>query len=232
MDKKFRHSWDSRSEFDRVRKNSKNKVRFVASFYAQIFFACHRHDLVSRLMETSRTGKKRRPNSVLPRYRSRNHLRGSRYALDGCDDKSTPRKTWMQRGHLYLMHLSPYAECISRSGPEGLWIFKFSTLFFFSSLVVRFYIHRCACPRFVFRRWWFAGNSHVYALIRRSKRKVSRNIRKQNVSSIDRYATPTIISRFIERINYFVTRDKHEQTNFVDTGFIGLLVEFAGRLLV
>lgn len=232
MGKKFRHSWDSRSEFDRVRKNSKNEVRFVASFYAEIFFACHRHDLVSRLMETSRTGK----NDGRTRF-SLGIVRVITFAA--VDMLSTDATINQHRGKhgckeviciwCTYRHTPNVSPAWDRKAFEFL---NFLLSFFSSSLVVRFYIHRRACPRFVFRRWWFASNSHVYALIRRSKRKVSRNIRKQNVSSIDRYATPTTISRFIERINYFVTRDKHEQTNFVDTGFIGLLVEFTGRLLV
>lgn len=43
---------------------------------------------------------------------------------------------------------------------------------------------------------------------------------------------PITISEFIERINYFVTRDKHVKTNFGNAGFTCLLVEFTGGLLV
>lgn len=149
----------------------------------------------------------------------------------------------MQRGHPYPMQqLFPNASRI-----EALRIFKF----FF----VPFYLFLPLLSLFIFTLLAQA-RAHTFTMTHNSLgiRAIIRRIRrskeggswswncKQDISSIDHQTSqsqsspsphpPITISEFIERINYFVTRDKHVKTNFGNAGFTRLLVEFTGGLLV
>lgn len=145
----------------------------------------------------------------------------------------------MQRGHPYPMQqLFPNASRI-----EALRIFKFFFVpFYLLSLFIFTLLAQARAHTFTMTH----NSLGIRAIIRRIRRSKeggswSWNC-KQDISSIDHQTSqsqsspsphpPITISEFIERINYFVTRDKHVKTNFGNAGFIRLLVEFTGGLLV
>lgn len=145
----------------------------------------------------------------------------------------------MQRGHPYPMQqLFPNASRI-----EALRIFKFFFVpFYLLSLFIFTLLAQARAHTFTMTH----NSLGIRAIIRRIRRSKeggswSWNC-KQDISSIDHQTSqsqsspsphpPITISEFIERINYFVTRDKHVKTNFGNAGFTRLLVEFTGGLLV
>lgn len=150
----------------------------------------------------------------------------------------------MQRGHPYPMQqLFPYAECVSRARIEA----EFLNVSFFFIFLLLFFIflfifiplaraRKCIHTRFRHvHNDTFPRNSDVYTLDSTIKGRGSWSWNcKQDISSIDQTSPhpPITISEFIERINYFVTRDKHVKTNFGNAGFTCLLAEFTGGLLV
>lgn len=130
---------------------------------------------------------------------------------------------------------------------QGSKLFEF--LNFFLSLFI-FYLYLFSPPSHKRAHTHVHNDIHnslgIRAIIRRIRRSKeggswSWNC-KQDISSIDHQTSqsqsspsphpPITISEFIERINYFVTRDKHVKTNFGNAGFTRLLVEFTGGLLV
>lgn len=126
---------------------------------------------------------------------------------------------------------------------EALRIFKFFFVpFYLLSLFIFTLLAQARAHTFTMTH----NSLGIRAIIRRIRRSKeggswSWNC-KQDISSIDHQTSqsqsspsphpPITISEFIERINYFVTRDKHVKTNFGNAGFTRLLVEFTGGLLV
>lgn len=100
------------------------------------------------------------------------------------DTLSTDTTINQQREEHECSQLFPYAECVSRSRTEAVWIFKFFVLFYF---LIFIYSHspRARAFRHVHNDT-FARNSDVYTLDSTIKGRGSWSWNcKQDISSID-----------------------------------------------
>lgn len=108
------------------------------------------------------------------------------------DTLSTDTTINQQREEHEFSQLFPYAECVSRSRTEAVWIFKFFVLFYF---LIFIYSHspRARAFRHVHNDT-FARNSDVYTLDSTIKGRGSWSWNcKQDISSIDQtsHSPPT-----------------------------------------